>query len=97
VDFRGHPFYAQGIGEKASPVEQARRRFSERIEEGDIYRDTPPGALCPQQPSGCAWGCITLSNSQNFREPIRRALKGADGYGLPSEPPPATRQAEFQD
>jgi hypothetical protein len=27
--------YAQGIGEKASPVEQARRRFSKRIEEGD--------------------------------------------------------------
>jgi hypothetical protein len=27
--------YALGIGEKASPVEQARRRFSKRIEEGD--------------------------------------------------------------
>jgi hypothetical protein len=27
--------YAQGTGEKASPVEQARRRFSKRIEEGD--------------------------------------------------------------
>jgi len=27
--------YAQGIGEKASPVEQARRRFSKRLEEGD--------------------------------------------------------------
>ena len=27
--------FAQGIGEKASPVEQARRRFSKRIEEGD--------------------------------------------------------------
>ena len=27
--------YVQGIGEKASPVEQARCRFSKRIEEGD--------------------------------------------------------------
>jgi hypothetical protein len=27
--------YALGIGEKASPVEQTRRRFSKRIEEGD--------------------------------------------------------------
>ena len=27
--------YALGIGEKASPLEQARRRFSKRIEEGD--------------------------------------------------------------
>jgi hypothetical protein len=27
--------FAQGIGEKASPVEQARRRFSKRIEKGD--------------------------------------------------------------
>lgn len=27
--------YAQGTGEPASPVEQARRRFSKRIEEGD--------------------------------------------------------------
>jgi len=27
--------YALGIGEKANPVEQARRRFSKRIEEGD--------------------------------------------------------------
>jgi hypothetical protein len=27
--------YALGIGEKASPVEQARRKFSKRIEEGD--------------------------------------------------------------
>jgi hypothetical protein len=27
--------YAQGIGEKVSPVEQTRRRFSRRIEEGD--------------------------------------------------------------
>jgi hypothetical protein len=27
--------YARGVGEPASPVEQARRRFSERIEEGD--------------------------------------------------------------
>ena len=27
--------YAQGIGKKASPIEQARRRFSKRIEEGD--------------------------------------------------------------
>ena len=27
--------YALGIGEKASPVEQTRRKFSKRIEEGD--------------------------------------------------------------
>ena len=37
--------YAQGIGEKTSPVEQARRRFSERIEEGDKVElaDRPRG------------------------------------------------------
>jgi len=27
--------HARGIGEKVSPVEQTRRRFSKRIEEGD--------------------------------------------------------------
>jgi len=32
--------YAQGIGEKASPVEQARRRFSKRIKEGDTVEIT---------------------------------------------------------
>jgi len=42
--------YAQGIGEKASPVEQARRRFSKRIEEGDTVeitddREAPPWAI----------------------------------------------------
>jgi hypothetical protein len=37
--------YALGTGEKASPVEQARRRFSKHIEEGDKVEiaDRPGG------------------------------------------------------
>src|SRR5215203_5807052 len=49
------------------------------------------------RPRAAGRGCITLSQSQHLRKPADQDLRGADGYGLPSEPPPATRQAGYRD